>query len=224
MAGRMTTRWSLTRSPSKDLPRAEPLAWICEALKAHGGELAAQNQAERLTPNWRTDKEPHRRSVVFGGIDTKKYKGKLVKRPIIPAAQSPDGQTRYWVYLDGISVNQPDGKVVEVYKTPAGGKGQPVLLDSGYTLSALPSPIFDKLVAAFPSAVYYPSSEMYAVNCADPGKGGSLDFTFGDTVINARYYDFVWHLDGETCVLGAFRDDSECVAQRLACGWMLTRR
>lgn len=33
-------------------------------------------------------------AVVFGGIDTKKYKGKLEKLPIIPAAQSPDGNTR----------------------------------------------------------------------------------------------------------------------------------
>lgn len=137
----------------------------------------------------------------------KKYSGSLVKRSIIPAAQSPDGYTRFWVYLDGISVNQPSGNVVEVYKAPAGGKGQAVLLDSGYTLSALPTPIFNKLVAAFPSAQYVPSADLYTVDCADPGKGGSLDFTFGNKVINVRFYDFVWHYpDTEYCVLGAFAD------------------
>ncbi len=125
-------------------------------------------------------------AVIFGGIDVKKYSGNLVKRPIIPAAQSPDGYTRYWVYLNGISVNQPGGSVVEVYTTPGGGKGQPVLLDSGYTLSALPSAIFSKLVAAFPSAQYVPSADLYTVDCTDPGEGGSLDFTFGETTINVR--------------------------------------
>ncbi|KAK3304875.1 aspartic peptidase domain-containing protein [Chaetomium strumarium] len=149
-----------------------------------------------------------RGSVIFGGIDTKKYKGDLVKLPIIPAAESPDGYTRFWVYVNGIRVNQPGGGVVDVYSTPAGGKGQPVLLDSGYTLSALPSPIFQKLVAAFPSAEYVPNADLYVVDCADPGQGGSLDFSFGDIVINVDYYDFVWHYpDTPYCVLGAFEDD-----------------
>lgn len=149
-------------------------------------------------------------SVIFGGIDTKKYSGNLIKRPIIPAAESPDKLTRFWVYVNGISVNQPDGNVVTVYTTPAGGKGQPVLLDSGYTLSALPAPIMEKLVSAFPSAQYDAEADMYIVDCLDPGKGGSLDFTFGDDVINVRYYDFVWHYpDTNLCVLGAFAD-GEC--------------
>lgn len=147
-------------------------------------------------------------SVIFGGLDVKKYSGNLVKRPIIPAASSPDGMTRYWVYVNGISVNQPDGNVVEVYKTPAGSKGQGVLLDSGYTLSALPTAIFQKLLSAFPSAEFVPDADLYVVDCLDPGLGGSLDFTFGDKVINVRYYDFVWHTpgSGSVCVLGAFED------------------
>lgn len=35
-----------------------------------------------------------RGSVVFGGVDTKKFKGVLEARPIIPAASSPDGYSR----------------------------------------------------------------------------------------------------------------------------------
>ena len=97
-------------------------------------------------------------SVVFGGIDTKKYAGDLVKLPIINPAQSPDGYTRFWISLDGISVNQPNGAVISVYAKPDGGNGQAVLLDSGSTLSALPTAIFNKLVAAFPSAQYIASS------------------------------------------------------------------
>lgn len=137
----------------------------------------------------------------------KKYTGNLVKLPIISAEESPDGMTRFWVHLNGISVNQPDGNVVEVYNTPAGSKGQPVLIDSGYTLSALPQRIFQKLVSAFPSAEFVPIANMFEVDCLDPGLGGSLDFTFGDKVINVRYYDFVWHLPGlDNCILGVFAD------------------
>jgi hypothetical protein len=152
-------------------------------------------------------------SVIFGGIDVRKYTGNLVKVPIIPAAESPDGLTRFWVYVNEIKVNQPGGNVVEVYTTPPGSKGQPVLLDSGYTLSALPKAIMDKLVAAFPSAEYVPESDVYVVDCLDPGQGGSLDFVFAGTTINVRYYDFIWHLhDSPYCVLGAFEDNgtSDC--------------
>ncbi|AEO62142.1 hypothetical protein MYCTH_2313164 [Thermothelomyces thermophilus ATCC 42464] len=152
--------------------------------------------------------ESARGSVIFGGIDTKKYRGSLIKRLIIPAAESPDGYTRFWIYLDGISVNQPDGDVVTVFSTPDGGKGQPVLLDSGYTLSALPRPIFQKLVAAFPSAQYVSSADVYVVDCVDHGEGGSLDFIFGGKTINVPYHEFVWaQPESNTCVLGAFEDD-----------------
>lgn len=33
-------------------------------------------------------------AVIFGGIDTKKYSGSLEKLSIIPASDSPDGNTR----------------------------------------------------------------------------------------------------------------------------------
>lgn len=151
-------------------------------------------------------------SVIFGGIDTKKYTGSLLKTPVVTAAQSPDGFTRWYVRVSGIKVNQPDGTVVDVYTVPAGGLGQPFLLGSGYTLSALPTAIFNNLVAAFPSTQYVPSTGLYTVDCLDPGEGGSVDFIFSaganSKTISVRYYDFVWHNPDtpNTCVLGAFAD------------------
>lgn len=38
-------------------------------------------------------------SIIFGGIDTKKFYGKLSKHPIIPAAQSPDTYPRFDLIL-----------------------------------------------------------------------------------------------------------------------------
>ncbi|KAB5513124.1 aspartic peptidase domain-containing protein [Coniochaeta sp. 2T2.1] len=147
-------------------------------------------------------------SVIFGGIDTKKYQGSLLKLPIVPAAQAPDGNTRYYIRLDGISVNQPDGTIVSVYQKAAGGLGQVVQIHSGYTLSSFSTVVFQKLVAAFPSAQAVQGDELYSVDCLDAGQGGSLDFTFGDKVINVPYSDFVWR-DPRSglCILGAFADD-----------------
>jgi len=150
-------------------------------------------------------------SIIFGGIDTYKYAGSLVKFPVVPPSQSPDGLTRWYVRLSGITVSQPGGTVVNVYTKPSGGVGQAVLLDSGYALSALPTAIFNNLVAAFPSAVYVASSDLYTVDCLDPGEGGTVEFIFGDgadaVTIKVRYYDFVSHVPGSTeCILGAYED------------------
>ncbi|KAF0642405.1 hypothetical protein FPSE5266_05300 [Fusarium pseudograminearum] len=143
-----------------------------------------------------------RGAVIFGGIDTAKYTGRLQKLPIIPAASSPDGLTRYWVNLDGISLVQEDGTVDSAF---SGSTPQPVLLDSGYTVSALPGSIFNKIVAAFPTAKSNGGAYV-DVDCSVADIKGSVDFKFGDKTIKVPYADFIWHND-ERCVLGVFQDD-----------------
>ncbi|PCD27874.1 hypothetical protein FGRA07_03013 [Fusarium graminearum] len=143
-----------------------------------------------------------RGAVIFGGIDTAKYTGRLQKLPIIPAASSPDGLTRYWVSLDGISLVQEDGTVDSAF---SGSTPQPVLLDSGYTVSALPGSIFNKIVAAFPTAKSNGGAYV-DVDCSVADIKGSVDFKFGDKTIKVPYADFIWHND-DRCVLGVFQDD-----------------
>jgi hypothetical protein len=146
-----------------------------------------------------------RGSLVLGGIDTKKYSGPLEKRPIIPAAESPDGYTRFWVYLDGISIVLPDGSDNEVFSEV---NGQPVLLDSGYTISALPGPLFQAIVDLFPTTRPISGSDSYEVDCDVGDLEGSVDFTFGNTVIHVPYADFIWEQpEFGICVLGVFQDD-----------------
>ena len=144
-------------------------------------------------------------SVIYGGVDICRYSGPLTKLPIVPAAQSPDGYTRYWVRLDGITVNQADGTPFVVYDS--GGVGQPFLVDSASTLSALPGPMFASLLAAFPSAQPLDYG-LWSVPCLEPGLGGSVAFRFGDKVIRVPYSDFIWH-DPQSgfCVLGAYDAD-----------------
>ncbi|ODA79856.1 hypothetical protein RJ55_05453 [Drechmeria coniospora] len=151
--------------------------------------------------------ESKRGSVVFGGMDTKKFSGKLEKRPIIPAAQSPDGNTRYWIYLDGISIRLDNGSVVNVFDRP---NGQPVLVDSGYTVSTLPTNIFNGIVKAFPDATPPSSgSTLWKVSCDTVNSRGFVDFKFGETVINVPYNDFIWRQpEYGLCILGVSPDDA----------------
>ncbi|KAH6887104.1 aspartic peptidase domain-containing protein [Thelonectria olida] len=148
--------------------------------------------------------ESSRGSVIFGGIDTRKYSGHLEKRPIVPADSSPDGNTRYWVNVDGIALSLGDGSKKTIFSEV---NGLTVLLDSGYTLSALPGPIFQPLVDNFPTAKPIQGTRYYEVDCSVGDTEGTLDYTFGETVIKVPYNDFIWHLSGGLCVLGAFQDD-----------------
>ncbi|EHK26120.1 uncharacterized protein TRIVIDRAFT_36107, partial [Trichoderma virens Gv29-8] len=146
-----------------------------------------------------------RGSVTYGGIDVKKFSGPLAKRPIIPAASSPDGYTRYWVYMDGMSITKEDGSDLEIFDKP---NGQPVLLDSGYTVSTLPGPLFEKILLAFPSARLESSSGDYIVDCDIIDSPGRVNFKFGDVVVDVEYKDFIWQQpDLGICKLGVSQDD-----------------
>lgn len=164
-------------------------------------------------------------SVIFGGIDTRKFSGRLEKRPIIPGDDSPDGYTRlvshpysfttrsnilrYWVYLDGLSLVQ-NGKKVPIFSNPT---RQAVMLDSGYTLSTLPGPIVQAIVDSFPTAKSIPESPLYSVDCSVMDMAGTVDFLFGETVIKVPYADFIWKRPDGACRLGVFQDDSRSFKQ-----------
>ncbi|KAG6079976.1 hypothetical protein E4U33_008052 [Claviceps sp. LM78 group G4] len=151
--------------------------------------------------------ESARGSVVFGGIDTKKFSGYLEKRPIIPAADSPDKLTRYWVYLDGVSITKNDGSNTVIFDQV---NGQPVLLDSGYTVSSLSTDHFNKIKDAFPGVTPPPSDDnsgLYRVPCNVGQQNGTVNFKFGKTEINVPFNDFIWKQSADLCVLGVIPDD-----------------
>ncbi|KAG5940278.1 hypothetical protein E4U60_000558 [Claviceps pazoutovae] len=151
--------------------------------------------------------ESARGSVVFGGIDTKKFSGYLEKRPIIPAADSPDKLTRYWVYLDGVSMTKNDGSNTVIFDQV---NGQPVLLDSGYTVSSLSTDHFNKIKDAFPGVTPPPSDDnsgLYRVPCNVGQQNGTVNFKFGKTEINVPFNDFIWKQSADLCVLGVIPDD-----------------
>jgi hypothetical protein len=144
-------------------------------------------------------------AIIFGGIDTKKYRGTLEKCPIIPAEQAPDGFNRYWIYMNSVGITKPGAAPKTYPSTTTNPKGQPVFLDSGGTLSRVPQALFDAIIADFPGATN-DGSGFYTVDCATAKQAGTVDFTFGATTINVPYNEFIWHIQG-FCYLGIAVDN-----------------
>lgn len=152
-------------------------------------------------------------SIIFGGIDTKKYTGSLEKIPIIPAGSAPQTTDRYWIYLDSVALTSPSGSSSSLY---ADTPGVPVFLDSGGTLSLLPTPIYQAIgkafIAAFPSTILDSKSGYYVVDCKIAVSAGSLDFGFGEKVIKVAYKDIIWNLGQPElglCVVGVLPEDGK---------------
>jgi hypothetical protein len=141
-------------------------------------------------------------SVIFGGIDTGKFIGSLEKCPILDAAETPSGADRYWITMTGVGITLPDGEsqssdAIEV----------PVFLDSGGTLSRLPTPIYQAIGDSFPGAQLDQSSGFYYVDCDVGQQPGSVDFTFNNKKIAVPYADFIWEADAGQCVVGLLPND-----------------
>ncbi|KAH7383136.1 aspartic peptidase domain-containing protein [Cadophora sp. MPI-SDFR-AT-0126] len=150
-------------------------------------------------------------AIIFGGIDTAKYSGSLEKCPIIPAAQAPDGYPRYWIHMKSVGITKP-GEVTSKLYAPSSSDplGQPVFLDSGGTLSRLPTALVNSIIADFPGATEDGSSGLYLVDCSVADQPGTVDFGFGNTVINVPFSEFIWHIEG-FCYLGVAADDASPV-------------
>lgn len=123
-------------------------------------------------------------SIIFGGLDTGKYVGSLEKVPILDIADTPDKADRYWINLTAVGLTLPSGESGLVAAAEV-----PVYVDSGTSLTELPTNVFESIGAAFPGAVYIPGTGFYWVKCT---VGGSVDFVFDNKVISVSYDDFIY--------------------------------
>ncbi|KAL2116065.1 hypothetical protein VTJ04DRAFT_10320 [Mycothermus thermophilus] len=142
-------------------------------------------------------------AIIFGGIDTGKYIGSLAKLPILPQKQSPRGGNRYYVSMTGVGLTLPDGTILksEAIETP-------VFLDSGATLSHLPTRIVQALANSFNDSAYDPEMGYYYLPCSATQLNASIDFYFGDKGISVPFKEFIWQV-GPYCLLGAIAEDTE---------------
>lgn len=163
-------------------------------------ELALQNQTSvKAFSVGLGSKAEQEGAIVFGGVDTSKFAGKLVTLPIVPAADSPDGVPRYWVSMNNMSLTPPSG----VTKTYA-NTSMDVFLDTGATLSLLPAEIVTAIATDFGSPTVG-SDGYYQVDCSFNDMNGTVNFAFNGVTIKVPYSELIRETGSGsdvTCVLG----------------------
>jgi hypothetical protein len=89
---------------------------------------------------------------------------------------------------------------------------QAVYLDSGTTLTFLPSNIVANLITHFPEAVSL-GSGLWQVPCSLRNEAGTIDFGFGTTTIRVSFHDAIWQSDPSNtqCLFGIGADDNNWV-------------
>jgi hypothetical protein len=115
---------------------------------------------------WLNDYFASQGSILFGGVDTAKYSGELLTVPII---QEAGVYEEFIVALSGLSV---DGTTLLTEQDAL-----PVLLDSGTSLSYLPSSITDSLFSHFNTRLSNDAGGA-VVNCNLAIQNPSINITF----------------------------------------------
>ncbi|KAI1338186.1 acid protease [Xylariaceae sp. FL0016] len=143
--------------------------------------------------------------IIFGGMDLGKFSGTLQSLPIIPAAKSPDGVQRYWVDMKSMSLTPPSGDTTEYENSTMA-----VFLDSGATLTLLPTTLANTIAADFGSESI-DANGFYTVDCSLNDLSGTLNFEFDGITIQVPYKELVRELQtsfGTTqCFLGISPSD-----------------
>ncbi|KAK4171077.1 aspartic peptidase domain-containing protein [Triangularia setosa] len=135
--------------------------------------------------------------IIFGGVDTMKFSGKLHKFDNMPPQieGSKEGPWRYWIQMKSVGVTTPNS-VMSTYEYST----MPALLDTGSTWSYLPQHIFDSLQDDFNATLSEDGS--LEVPCSMIAQPGTVDFTFGELTIQVPYSEFISQLEPEYCALG----------------------
>lgn len=134
--------------------------------------------------------------IIFGGVDTAKFQGKLATLPIVPARESPDGVARYWVRMKSIALSPPQGKATTFSQTD-----MTVFLDSGSTLTLLPEQVVEEIATGLGSSGM-DSTGFYAINCNLANQKGTIDFAFDGVTISVPYSEVIRQVSASQCYLG----------------------
>jgi hypothetical protein len=137
--------------------------------------------------------------LVLGGVDTAKFGGRLVKLPIIPAAQSPDSVPRFWVAMNSLSLTPPSGRTRTYPNTSIA-----VFLDSGATLTLLPPTLANAIATDFGVTSGVDANGFYPVSCSFVNMKGTLNFAFEGVTIKVPYKEMIREVrtSPPSCFLG----------------------
>ncbi|PQE34013.1 eukaryotic aspartyl protease protein [Rutstroemia sp. NJR-2017a WRK4] len=134
-------------------------------------------------------------SIIFGGVDTKKYYGSFSKNAIIPFYNSPDGFPRYWINMTSVSIRLNNQTQDSPITSP--NFSLAVIMDSGSTLSYFPPSLVNAMLTYFPGYVTK-GGGLYTVPCSFKTGTGTMNFGFNGKIIRIPLAQFVW-FNGATC-------------------------
>ncbi|KAJ2905174.1 putative acid protease [Zalerion maritima] len=121
-------------------------------------------------------------SLIFGGIDAKKYSGNLQKVPLLPR------ESHFIVSLTAVGSNSSSSST---WAATSPSDAFDVVLDSGSTFNVLPSAIYDAIVSDFPGVLDV-DDVFTSVDCdVKEIAEGSIDFTLGNATISVSYADMI---------------------------------
>ncbi|CAI4035052.1 hypothetical protein SMKI_12G1900 [Saccharomyces mikatae IFO 1815] len=135
-------------------------------------------------------------SILFGAVDHSKYEGQLYTIPLVNMYKSQGYQhpVAFDVTLQGLGL-QTDKRNTTLTTTKF-----PALLDSGTTLTYLPSQAV-ALLAKSLNASYSKTLGYYEYTCPSSDNKTSIAFDFGGFRINAPLSDFTMQTSVGTCAL-----------------------
>lgn len=121
-------------------------------------------------------------TILFGGIDTDKFDGDLVK---LPYTEEVNNRVAQYVQLN--SVQYEDGSTLSI--------NSPVVLDSGTTFTYLPKDSFEAVGDKLGGQLEGASNNLhYLIDCDFRNKEGHLTFEFSGISIKVPYSDLVANL------------------------------
>ncbi len=120
-------------------------------------------------------------SILFGGVDTDKFIGPLSILPILKSSGRSD-YTSFQVAMNGMSVSFTGGSTSSVSPTES---NLPAILDSGTTLSYIPSDMAQDLFSLVGAYTETRQTGLTFIDCKyldNPSEAFTVNFTFGSGV------------------------------------------
>ncbi|KAF4345982.1 aspartyl ase SAP3 precursor [Fusarium beomiforme] len=139
---------------------------------------------------WLNDLDSEQGTILFGGLDTKKFVGKLATLPLLPDPTTLN-LTHFTVSLQDFAVKTPKGQ--DELKIDSLRKDTVAILDSGATVCLLPEDQVGEIYKAF-NVLSVEQVAVPFVDCAygkDKGKGVSFEFKFDGKTISVPMSEMV---------------------------------
>ncbi|KAI0463275.1 hypothetical protein LJB42_003296 [Komagataella kurtzmanii] len=148
-------------------------------------------------------------SILFGGVDHKKYSGQLLTVPVINTLASSGYREaiRLQITLNGIDVKKGSDQGTLLQGRFA------ALLDSGATLTYAPSSVLNSIGRNLGGS-YDSSRQAYTIRCVSASDTTSLVFNFGGATVEVSLYDLqiaTYYTGGSAtqCLIGIFSSGSD---------------